>query len=222
MKWEGSLERYARDENGEFTIFVKKMDNLFVDDGKEAALDSLFGYRGGRSRADWWDDETRWIGPGVCMFNNESFERASGMNGIPSGQECNYPVDGVMLVAPEDSFLSRETGQRTGVTPTRRDQTVELHAVINVPGDIPIGTLVREWGIFCKSSGPFHDPSYFDEDKPRVMICRAVEKGTGHYHNIAGSCTPCAAGATGATLCYYDEPWIATGDIQLRWKFGEL
>lgn len=219
--WEGKVEKWGRDENGYFTVYLGENNNLFVDDGKEATLDALFGHRGGRSRADWWDDEKRYIGPGICMFNNESFERASGMNAIPSGQECNYPVNSTMLVSPEDSFLSREIGQRIGVTPTRRDQTVELWAIINVPGDVPIGTEVREWGIFCKRSGPSNDPSYFDEVKSHTMICRCTEKGTGYFVTSGGTCTRVGSGVTGAVLCYYDDPWIASGDIQLRWKFGE-
>lgn len=222
MGFGGILEQYERDENGEFTVLVKRSKNLFVDDGKEAALDALFGYTGGRSKADWWNTENRYIGYGICCFDNESFERASGMNAIPSGSECDYPVETTMLVSPEDSFLSREIGQRTGVTPTRRDQTVELSAVINVPGDIPVGTQVREFGIFAATRGPFNDPSNFDSQKPRVMICRTTQVGTGYFCSSGASCVPCASGASGAMLCYTDDPWIATGDRKLYWKFGEI
>lgn len=220
--FEGELWQYEKDENGEFTILVKKSKNLFVDDGKEAALDALFGYRGGRSKADWWNSENRYIGYGTCCFNNESFERASGMNAIPSGSECDYPVETTMFVSPEDSFLSREVGNRTGVTPTRIDQSVELSAVINVPGDIPAGTLVREFAIFAAMQGPFQDPSNFDSQKSRVMICRTVNVGTGYFGASGSSCVSVASGASGATLCYYDEPWIASGDRKLYWKFGEI
>jgi len=211
MGFKGKVKHYGRDEFGEFTIFIRENPNLFVDDGKEAALDDLFGYDGGRARAAWWDDETRYLSYGTCCFNNASHERASGIDAIASGDECNYPVETTMLVSPEDSFLSREVGNRVIVTATRRDQTVELEATINVPGDIPFGTHVREFGIFLSASGPFHDPSHYDSQKNMAMICRSAIVGTGTY----------TCDGTGV-VCYNDEPWIATGDRKLYWVFGEL
>lgn len=217
MVFKGKVERFERDENGDFTILTGKSTNLWVDDGKEFALDFIFGIESWLE-GDW--NEERWMGYGTCMFNNESFERASGMDYIPTGQECNYPVDETWLVGPEDSFLSREIGQRTAITITRRDQTVEMSAIINVPGDVPVGTKLREFGVFLKSSGPTHDPSYHAASKSHAMICRTALAGTGYYCS-GGTCLPCGSGAAGAELCYYDEPYSATGDVQLRWKFGE-
>lgn len=223
MSFEGIVEKWERDEFGEFTVFKGESPNLWVDDGKEACLDAMMP-NVGNGRTEWWENYQRWIGYGSCMFNNESFERASGIDYIATGSECDYPVSGTFLVAPEDSFLSREipTSQRVAVEMTRRDQTIEIAALINVPGDIPIGTEIREWGLFLKRTGPFKDPSYFDDQKSRAMLCRSVEKGTGYYESSGGSCSSCGTGASGAVLCYYDDPYIATGDIQLRWRFGEL
>lgn len=189
---------------------------MFTDDGKEAALDDLFGLK------TWWEDDYRWMGYGTCCFNNESFERASGQDAIPSGQECSYPVESSMLNSPEDSFLSREIGKRVKVSCTRRDQAVEIEAFVNVPGDIPVGTPVREFAIFCGAHGPYQDPSNFDSQKKYVMICRQSHVGTGYYQCVGGMSIPCGSGASGATLCYKDEPWIATGDRKLHMFFTEM
>ena len=153
-----------------------------------------------------------------------SQERASGMNAIPSGSECSYPVSSTWLVEPEDSFLSREfvTGSRVSISATRRDQTVEIRAHVDVPGDVPANSYIREFGIFLASSGPAHDPSYQDGSKIRAMICRSALFGTGWYNMSGGSCVPCSSGAVGAELCYYDDPYQAVSDIEFRWVFGEL
>ena len=215
----GIVERWARDEVGEFTVFLGKSPNLWVDDGRELTLDWLFGIDSWLD-GDW--NTERWMGCGTCMFNNESFERASGMDAIATGQECNYSVLETYLVNPEDSFLSREVGQRVQITVTRRDQTVEMAAIINVPGDVPVGTDLREFGVFLKRTGPTNDPSYHAASKMRTMICRTALYGTGYYATGAtGICASIGSGGAGAELCYYDEPYHATGDVQLRWKFGE-
>ena len=219
LSFKGKIEFYERDCEGEFTIKTGETKNLWVDDGKELVLDWLFGLDNWLS-PDWY--LVRWCGKGTCMFNNSSFERASGMDYIPTGTECSYPVSETWLVSPEDSFLSREVGIRNAIQATRRDQTVEMKIQIDVPGDVPFNTKIREWGIFLKAAGPYHDPSLHAGSKMYSMICRAAMFGTGWYNDSGATCVPCGSGDLGATLCYYDEPYIATGDFQARWRFGEL
>jgi hypothetical protein len=227
----GRLELYEKDEEGEYTKLVRTSPNLYVDDGKELTLDFLFGIQ------SWWNplpqasygsgnigwDTRRYIGIGLCMFNNSSAERASGLNAIATGAECQYPVSTTYLVDPEDSFLSREaTTSRVVATCTRRDQTVEIKGFINVPGNIPILTVIREFGIFLSATGPDYDPSYVEADRPDSIICRSALYGTGWYKSSGGTCTPCAESDAGAELCYYDDPYKAMDDVQFRWVFGEL
>ncbi len=229
VDFKGFLEIYEKDEHGEFTVLVKTQENLFVDDGKELTLDFLWGI------ASWWNymdtgsytssnigwNTTRYMGFGTCMFSNASQERVSGMTGIPSGEECSYPVAETLLVSPLDSFLSNEIGQRVACQITRADQTVEIMAQADVPGDIPVGTALREFGMFLKASGPATDPSYSNANKDRAMICRSTRKGTGYYGIGPGGCASVGSGSTGAVLCYYDDPYVVNADIQIRWKFGE-
>lgn len=227
MKFEGKVRIYEKDEDGEFTKFVRESPNLWVDDSKEIVLDFLWGLK------SWWNPKdqeeysggdsgwntSRHIGPGECMFSNASFERASGVYGVPSGDEYEYQVADTYLVSPEDSFLSSENGNtRPSITVTRRDQTVEIRAIVNVPGDLDIGKSIREWAMFLKSTGPTHDPSQHEASKPYTMLCRTALFGTGYYDEN-GSCDP---NDPGAKLCYYDDPYIAQDDIQLLWIFGEL
>lgn len=227
----GKIELYEQDDKGEYTRLVRTSPNLYVDDGKELTLDFLFGLQ------SWWNpldqgaytsnnigwNTTRYVGFGSCMFNNSSAERASGIDAIPIGFNCNYPVNDIYLVEPEDSFLSREvSGSRVALSCTRRDQTVEMSAVIDVPGDVPIGTYIREFGVFLAQTGPAHDPGYHDLSKPRAMICRASLFDTGWYCLSGSVCSPCASGSAGAVLCYENDPYYATGQIQFRWVFGEL
>lgn len=228
----GRIELYEQDDKGEYTKLVRTSPNLYVDDGKELTLDFLWGLK------SWWNpldqgaytsdnigwNTTRWVGFGACMFNNSSAERASGMNAIPSGSNCDYPVASTWLVEPEDSFLSREFvgSTRVALSCTRRDQTVEMSAIIDVPGDIPMGSYIREFGCFLSQTGPAHDPSYHDLSKPKAMICRASLFDTGWYCLSGGVCTPCASGTVGAILCYENDSYYATGQIQFRWVFGEL
>lgn len=208
---------------GEWSTFSK---NLYVDDGKELTLDFLFGF------ASWWNykDEsqytggdsgwntTRYVAVGTSMFDNQSHERASGIEGIATGQEYNYQISQTYLVSPEDSFLSAEVGSRVVLNKTRRDQTVELRAVFDSPGDIPTGTEVRELGVFLKSSGPLHDPSLHNGSKDSAMICRSARYGTGYY-NAAGATGQ--QGDPGFEPCYKDDPIVVTSDIEIEWIFGE-
>lgn len=216
---------------GRFKLFNKKGElvrispNLWVDDSKELTLDFLYGC------ASWWNykedaygpgesgwNQDRYIGAGLSMFNNKSFERASGIRGIPSGEEYNYPVEDTYLVSVEDSFLSEETGRRVKLAITRRDQTVEMQGTFEVPIDISAGVNIREFGVFLKNSGPSEDPSQDDYSKNRAMICRSTLFGTGYYNEVG----PCTENASGAKLCYYDDPYLVTDDINFMWEAGEL
>jgi len=227
MEFKGKVRLKERDENGEFTKFVRESPNLWVDDGKELALDFLWGIK------SWWNpqnqalyvggdsgwDTTRELGLGESMFANASFERASGINGIATGDEYDYPVADVYLVSPEDSFLSNElVGARSTITVTRRDQTVEISTVINVPGNVSVGASIREFGMFLQKTGPTRDPSLNEASKPYSMLCRSALFGSGYY-NSSGICDP---SADGAKLCYYDDPYLANDDVELTWIFGEL
>ena len=210
---EGYVEKYVRDEKGDFTKFVGKSPNLWVDDSKEFALDFMFGNQ------NWMGTyhSNRYMGFGACMFHNSSFERASGINGVASGSEYDYPVADTYLVSPEDSFLSNEVGSRVLVDVTRRDQSVEISATVLVPGNIDIGTYVREFSMFLQSSGPSHDPSYHEASKPNCMLARSSLFGTGYY-DVSGIADK---GDPGAKLCYYDDPYYMVEDVKLRWVFGE-
>lgn len=222
----GMLRAFGKDESGEYTKLLVETNNLWVDDGKELTLDFLFGIK------SWWNpldqgdygsgnigwDVHRYVGFGECMFNNSSFERASGIYGVPSGEELNFPVATTFLVSPEDSFLSAEIGNRVEVECTRRDQIVELSTLVHIPSDIPASENMREFAIFLQDNGPTHDPSLLDSNKPKSIICRASLYGTGWY-NSGG---PCSEYDNDAILCYYDSPYVTIGDIKLMWLFGEL
>jgi hypothetical protein len=231
MVLKGKLELYEKDDIGEYTKLVRTSPNLYVDDGKELALDFLFGIQ------SWWNplpqasygsgnigwDTNRYIGIGLCMFNNSSAERAAGLNAIATGTECSYTVAETYLVDPEDSYLSREvTTTRVVSVCTRRDQSVEIKGFINVPGNIPNPTVIREFAMFLGATGPLHDPSYIESSRPDSMICRSSLYGTGWYHTSGGACVPCDPTDSGAELCYFDDPYNATDDVQFRWVFGEL
>ena len=232
MVLKGRFELYEKDDEGEYTKLVRKSPNLYVDDGKELTLDFLFGIQ------SWWNplpqasygsgnigwDINRYIGIGLCMFSNSSAERGAGLNAIATGAECSYPVSTTFLVDPEDSTLSREvpTSIRVAGSCTRRDQTVEIKGFINVPGNVPVATVIREFGIFLGSTGPTSDPSYVEGSRPEAMICRSSLNGTGWYRSSGGSCVPCTYIDAGAVLCYYDDPYTANSDVQFRWIFGEL
>jgi len=226
MKFEGKVKIFERDEKGEFTKFVRESPNLWVDDAKELTLDFLWGL------VSWWNpkdqseyvggdsgwDTPRSLGLGECMFANASFERASGIKGIASGDEYNYQVAETYLVSPEDSFLSMELGSRSTLSILRRDQTVEMRVTIQVPGDIGVGEEIREFSSFLKAVGPTRDPSLHDASKPYTMLCRSAIFGTGYYDENG----PVDPVDPGAKLCYYDDPYVTTDDIELLWIFGEL
>lgn len=225
MNFKGKVRIYEKDEKGEYTKFIREYSNLWVDDSKELTLDFLWG------RKSWWNpldqeayvggdsgwNTVRYLGLGECMFSNASFERASGIDGVASGDEYDYPVVDTYLVSPEDSFLSNEIGNRSVLSITRRDQTVEISTIINVPGDIDVGESIREFAMFLKASGPTRDPSLHDASKPYTMLCRSAVFGTGYYD--AGG--PAIKGDPGVELCYYDDPYITQDDIELLWIFGE-
>ena len=157
----GKVKVWGKDEEGEYTKLLVETKNLWVDDGKELTLDFLFGLK------SWWNpldqgdygsgnigwDIHRYIGFGECMFNNASFERASGVYGVPSGEELDYPVATTFLVSPEDSFLSAELGNRVEVTCTREDQVVSISALVQVPSDVPTSSNVREFAYLDLKSG---------------------------------------------------------------------
>ena len=227
MKAKGRQRIREKNKEGKWGKWSDWHPNLFVDDGVELTEDFLFGLK------SWWNPKdqgeyvggdsgwgtVRYVQPGVCMFNNASSERATGTNGIPSGNEWDYPVDDTWLVSPEDSFMSRPTGSRVVVNAKRRDQTIEFSVKFDVPGDVPVGTPLRELGIFLGSSGPTKDPSNSESQKSKSMICRSTLHNTGYY-NAAGATG--LKGQAGFKLCYTDEPWVLTNDIEAQWEFGEL
>lgn len=225
MNFKGKVRIYEKDESGDYTKFVRESRNLWIDDCKELTLDFLWGIKSWWNPMDQGDYETgdsgwdtkRYIGIGEMMFANASFERASGIKGIASGDEYNYPVIDTYLVSPEDSFLSKEIGTRSEIDATRRDQTVEISTIVTVPGDVGVGESIREFGMFLQATGPTKDPSQNDSTKPSSMMCRSALFGTGYY-NESGPCLP---DATGAKLCYYDDPYVTADNIQLLWIFGE-
>ena len=126
------------------------------------------------------------------------------------------------MVEPEDSYLSKEIGNRVLCVITRRDQSVEIRANIQVPSDVPSGTRLREFGTFLRQTGPSRDPSLVNAQKPYAMLCRSALYGTGWYREIGGVSVPCSETDVGAVLCYEDDPYIVTKDVILRWRFGEL
>lgn len=226
MKFKGKVRVYERDEKGEFTKFVKESPNLWVDDGKELTLDFLWGlmsWWNPKDQEDYVGGDSGWntprkLGLGECMFANASFERASGIYGIASGDEYDYPIAETYLVSPEDSFLSNEIGSnRPTINATRRDQTVEITTVIQIPGDVPIGENIREFSMFLQGSGPSKDPSLHDASKPYTMLCRSALFGSGWYDENG----PCDPTDIGAKLCYSDDPYYTQSDIELLWIFGE-
>jgi len=212
MEFKGLVEINKIRKDGTRYDF-REYSNLLVDDGKEYILDFAAGIK------SWHKPSAtdsgviglltfeRWGGLGMSMFNNSSVQRAQGINGVPSGGECDYPILETILVSPEDSTLSNEIGTRVSLTPNRRDQTVELYGKFEVPGNIPLNTKIREFGWFLKQTGPIADPSLVESQKERTMICRTVVHGTG---------------LCGPDPVYSDNPLIATDDIEMRWKFGEL
>jgi len=186
-------------------------NNLLVDDVLEYILDFLTGRKSWHVPSATASDVEglmtfeRYAGAGLCMFNNSSVERGAGKNGVSGGDF--YPVTTTILVSPEDSTLSREIGSRVQVTATRVDQTVEFTALFNVPGDIPSGTQIREFGLFMQSTGPTADPSQIEAQKPFTMLARVSQW---------------ESGVVGGTGVYLDNPIIATDDIEILWKLGEL
>ncbi len=225
--YKGRQRIKQKNKEGNWEKWSKWYPNLFVDDGIELTEDFLFGLK------SWWNpqdqseyvggdsgwDTVRYVQPGVSMFNNASPERATGLDGIPVGNEYDYPVDDTWLVSPEDSFISHATGSRVVLNATRRDQTVEFSVSFNVPGDIPIGTNIRELGIFLGSTGPTKDPSNSEAQKSKSMVCRSTISSTGYY-NAAGATG--IQGQAGFQLCHVDEPLTVTNDIEVQWEFGEL
>lgn len=230
LDFKGEIEIYESEEDYQLGNYVRKVRNLYLDDGKELTLDFLFGLK------SWWNpmdaedyttsnigwDTSRYMGFGTCMFSNSSFARASGMVGIGSGTELQFQVGDTWLVEPEDSYLSNEVGSRVLITSTRRDQTVEMRVNLQVPGDLPVGTSLREFLVTLQSTGPTRDPSLVDAQKPFSAICRSAIAGTGWYRDVGGVSTTCGSTDPGATLCYFDEPYVVNADIILRWKFGEM
>jgi len=226
----GEVEIYESEEDYKLGKYVRKVKNLFLDDGKELTLDFLFGLK------SWWNpldqddytssnigwNTTRYMAFGTCVFSNSSFARASGMTGIASGTENNYPVSDTWLVEPEDSTLSNELGSRVLIVATRRDQTIEMRANVQVPGDLPIGTSLREFLVSLKPTGPSRDPSLGNAQKSSSSLCRAVVVGTGWFRVVDGVSVAAASTDVGAVLCYFDNPYDVTTDIILRWKFGEI
>ena len=216
-----------KNKNGKFEKWSDWYPNLFLDDGVELTEDFLFGLK------SWWNpkdqgeyvggdsgwDTVRYVQAGACMFNNASPERATGGNGIPIGNEWDYPVDDTWLVSPEDSFVSRPTGSRVVLNAKRRDQTVEFSVSFNVPGDIPSGTDIREMGIFLASTGPIKDPSNSKLQKPNSILCRSTISNTGYYNSAGATGNK---GDPGFKLCHIDEPLHVTNDIEIQWEFGEL
>ena len=224
--FKGKVQLWGKDDVGEYTRFLKESPNLWVDDGKELVQDFLWGIK------SWWNpleqgeygsgnigwDISRWVGFGTMMFNNSSFERASGIHGIPTGEEYNYPVASTFLVSTEDSFLSAEVGNRVSVTCTRTDQVVQISALVHVPSDIQVSTKIREFSMFLQATGPTNDPSQYDPAKPFGMICRSALYGTGWFD--AGG--PAAEEDSGARVCYFDDYYEVDDDIQIRWLFGDI
>lgn len=211
MKFVGEVSSNKIRKDGTRYDF-RRHPNLLVDDGKEYILDFFAGIKSWHSPSSTGSGAVglmtfeRKGAIGTCIFNNSSTERAAGTYGIATGS-CAYPIASTLLVSPEDSTLSNEVGTRVTLTATRRDQTVEFVGTFQVPGNIPSGTKVREFGLFLGSSGPTGDPSFFDAQKPYSMLCRSVLWGSGYC---------------GVTGVYADDPITANDDIELRWKFGEL
>lgn len=219
MRLKGLVESNNINKKG-IRYNYRKHPNLLVDDGKEYILDFFGGIKSWHNPTETGAIATglltfqRWGAAGESMFSNASRERAIGQNGIPTGIVCNYPVGQTVLVNPEDSFLSNEVGLRRQLTVTRRDQTLEFICRFRVPGDIPSGTELREFGLFLKSTGPLADPTLVDSQKPFTMLCRSALWGSG------------VCGLTGninyGQSIYTDNPLVANDDVEIRWKFGEL
>ena len=212
MKFKGLVTSNKVRKNGERYDY-KEHPNLLLDDGKEFILDFVAGIKSWHlpgattSGVEGLLTFTRYGAAGDSMFNNSSSERRDGIKGVPSGAACSYPMASTILVSPEDSFLSNEVGQRIALTARRIDQTVEFTGRFNVPGDIPSGTQIREFGLFLKATGPAQDPSFVEGQKPSTILCRTSLWGSG---------------VCGGTGVYTDSPLVANDDVEIRWKLGEI
>lgn len=227
MVLKGRVRFRQRKENNEWGGWSGWRPNLFVDDGKELTLDFLFGL------LSWWNPKdqgdyvggdsgwntVRYVQVGDMMFNNQSFERGSGMKGIPSGSEYNYKIEDTFLVSPEDSFLSSPVGSRVVLDAERVDQHVHFRAIFDCPGDIPTGTQIREIGVFLRATGPINDPSQHEASKPYTMICRSSRFGTGYYNSEGATGQE---GQEGYEPCFNDDPIFALSDTELEWEFGDV
>ena len=213
MKFKGLVEVNKKRKNSERYDY-REFPNLLVDDGKEYILDFLGGIKTWHKPqnsyssgvVDLWTWK-RFAEMVICMFNNSSTERVNDINGVPSGQICSYPISTTMLVSPEDSFLSKSVGNRIQLTVRRVDQTLEFIGTFQVPGNIPSGSEIREFGLFLRHYGPSEDPSFLETQKPFTMLCRTTLWGSG---------------VCGGTGVYTDNPLVANDDIEIRWKFGEI
>ena len=211
MKFKGFVTSNKVRKNGERYDW-REHPNLLLDDAKEYILDFLAGIKSWHAPSETGSGAVglmtfvRYGAVGDSMFNNASSERRDGIKGVPSGS-CDYPISNTLLVSPEDSFLSNEVGTRIALTARRVDQTVEFTGRFNVPGDIPAGTPIREFGLFAKSTGPSEDPSFVENQKPSTMLCRVSLWGSG---------------VCGVTGVYTDEPLVADDDVEIRWKVGEI
>ena len=215
----GKVRYRQKEEDGEMGEWTPWFPNLFVDDGKEAMLDWLFG------KLNWLDPtgdgqlftEERYVQAGESLFNNKDFGRLTGQKGIPDGEEWNYKTEDWLLVSPEDSFLSSPVGDPILIDCERRDQVMEFSARFDVPGDLPTGTEIRELAVFFGEGGPAHDPSYHDDSKPNAMICRSTVYDTDYFNESGETGT-----GDGFEQCYVDEPFVVLTDIEFQWNFGEL
>lgn len=212
MEFKGLVTSNKIRKNGERYEF-RKHPNLLVDDGKEYILDFLAGLKSWHkpsatgSGVEGLMTFVRYGAAGDSMFNNSSTERRDGIKGVPSGAICSYPISSTILVSPEDSNLSNQVGQRIVLSARRVDQTVEFFGRFNVPGDIPSGTQIREFGLFLQATGPAQDPSFVENQKPYTILCRVPLWGSG---------------VCGGTGVYTDEPLVANDDVEIRWKVGEV
>ena len=211
IKLKGLVEINKVKKNGKRYDF-RKYPNLLVDDGKEYILDGFGGIKTWHKPQssyvsgveDLWNWK-RFAQVGICMFNNASAERAAGTNAVSGA--TSYPISDTVLVSPEDSFLSNAVGNRIRLSVRRVDQTLEFLGNFEVPGNIESGVEIRELGLFLRKTGPTVDPSFLESQKPYSMLCRTVLWGSGYV--------------TG-TGYYADSPLVATDDIEIRWKFGDI
>lgn len=155
-------------------LTISKIPNTHVDDGKEFALDMIFGIRNwfdpGSTTTTWSEMQNRYLAIGDSTNTN------AGVTGPASG--ASIGTGGAWLgVDPEDSALTSEIARKVCVAARALGNVqTKLYASF---GDSELGTgqvSIHEVGIFLGSGSntPAGDPTLSETYRPEAMISKAV------------------------------------------------